>query len=52
MGNVNETFRDTLGLEIAKRMARSSARIRKMSVRTSWKGRLPPKQKKKIHREI
>jgi hypothetical protein len=30
-GNVNETFRKTLGLEIAKRIAGSSVRIRKMS---------------------
>jgi hypothetical protein len=47
MGNVNETFRETLGLEIVKRTAGSSARIRKMSVRTLWKGRLSPKQKKR-----
>jgi hypothetical protein len=37
-GNVNETFRETLGLEIAKRIAGSSTRIQKMSVRTLWRG--------------
>jgi hypothetical protein len=43
-GNVNKTFRETLGLEITNRIARSSVTIRKMSVRTLWRGWLPPKQ--------
>jgi hypothetical protein len=38
-------FKETLELEIAKRIARSSVRIRKMSVRTLWRGRPPLKQK-------
>jgi hypothetical protein len=45
-GNADETFRETLQLEIAKRIAGTSIRLRKMSVRTLWRGRLPPKQKK------
>jgi hypothetical protein len=36
-GNVNETFRKILELEIAKKIARSSVRIRKMSVKTGSK---------------
>jgi hypothetical protein len=46
-GNVNETFRETLGLEIAKRIAGFSVRIKKMSVRTLWRGQLPPPPQKK-----
>jgi hypothetical protein len=42
-GNVNETFRKTLGLEITNRIARSSVRIRNISVRTLWKGQPPLK---------
>jgi hypothetical protein len=42
MGNVNETFRETLGLEIAKRIARTSIRVQKMSVRILWRGCPPP----------
>jgi hypothetical protein len=37
MGNVNETFRETLGLEIAKKIAGISNRLWKMSIRTLWK---------------
>jgi hypothetical protein len=46
-GNINKTFRETLELENAKRIAGSSDRIRKMSVRTLWRGRPPPKRKKR-----
>jgi hypothetical protein len=46
-GNVNKTFRETLGLEIMKRIARSSVRIQIMSVRTLWRGQPPPKRKQK-----
>jgi hypothetical protein len=49
--NVNETFKETLGLEITKRIAESSIRIRKMSVRTLWKDEPHPKCKKKLHTE-
>jgi hypothetical protein len=50
-GNVNETFKETLGLEIAKKISGSSARIRKICVRTLWRGRPPPKRNKKLHTE-
>jgi hypothetical protein len=50
-GNVNETFREILGLEIAYKIAGSSVRIRKMSARSLWRGRPPPKRKKKLHME-
>jgi hypothetical protein len=43
MGNVNKPFRETLGLEIANRIARYSIRIQKMSVRTLWRIQPPPK---------
>jgi hypothetical protein len=42
-GKVNKTFRETLGLEITKRTAGSSIRIRKMSVRALWRVRSPLK---------
>jgi hypothetical protein len=48
MENVNETFMETLGLEIAKRIAGTSIRLRKMSVRTLWRGQLPLKWKKRL----
>jgi hypothetical protein len=48
MGNVNETFRETLGLEIAKRIVRTSIRLRKMSVRILWMAWTPPKLKKRV----
>jgi hypothetical protein len=44
-GNFNETFRETVRLEITK--SGSSVRIWKMSVRTLWRGRLCLKQKKR-----
>jgi hypothetical protein len=37
MRNINESFRDTLGLEIAKRIAGTSIRLRKMSIRSLWR---------------
>jgi hypothetical protein len=43
MGNVNETFRETLGLEITNTIARSTIRIPKMSVRILWRIQPPPK---------
>jgi hypothetical protein len=46
-GNVNETFKETLGLEIAKRIAGSPIRIRKMSAWTLWRSRPPLKRKKR-----
>jgi hypothetical protein len=39
--NVNETLREALGLEIRKKLARSSIRIRRIGVSTLWRG-LPP----------
>jgi hypothetical protein len=43
MGNVNETFKETLGLEIAKRIARTSIGLWKMNIRTLWRGHPPLK---------
>jgi hypothetical protein len=36
-------------MEFVKRIAGSSARIRKMRVRILWKDRSPPKRKKRLH---
>jgi hypothetical protein len=47
-GTVNETLRQTLELKIAKLAVRSSTRLRKTSVRTLWRGWLPPKWKKRL----
>jgi hypothetical protein len=43
-GNVNETLRMTTGLEIAKRIARSTVGLRKMRNWTLWRGRFPPER--------
>jgi hypothetical protein len=40
---LSKTFRETLGLEIAKQIARSPIKIQEMSVRTLWRGQPPPK---------
>jgi hypothetical protein len=40
-------FGKTIGLAIMKRIAVSSVRIRKMTARTLWSGRPPPKRKKR-----
>jgi hypothetical protein len=45
-GNVNKIFRETLGLEIAKKIAGSSTRLRKMRVSTLWRAQPTPKRKK------
>jgi hypothetical protein len=45
-GNVDETFRQTLGLDIAKRIAGAYIRLREMSVSTLWRGRPPPKRRR------
>jgi hypothetical protein len=37
MGNINE-IRETLELEIAKRIAGTSIKLQKMNVRTLWRG--------------
>jgi hypothetical protein len=47
-GDINEIFRQILRLEIAKKIARFSARIRKMSVKTLWRSRPPSKRKKRL----
>jgi hypothetical protein len=44
-------FGNTIGLEIMKRTVWSPVRIRKMSVRTLWRGRPPLKRKKRLHAE-
>jgi hypothetical protein len=40
-------FRKALVLEIVKRRVEPSVRIRKMNVRTLWRGQSPPKRKKR-----
>jgi hypothetical protein len=47
-GNINETFRQTLSLEIVKRTVESSVRIRKMSDWTLWRSWPSPKRKKRL----
>jgi hypothetical protein len=47
-GNVKETFRETIGLDAAERIAKSSMGIRKMSVMASWRSRPSPKRKKRL----
>jgi hypothetical protein len=42
-----EALGQTIGLEIAKKTARSSIGIRKTSVKTLWRSWSPPKQKKR-----
>jgi hypothetical protein len=48
-GNVNETLRKAIGLEIAKRIARSTVGLRTIKDRTLWRGRPPTKQKNRLH---
>jgi hypothetical protein len=49
-GNINETFRENLGLEITKGIAGTSVMIRKISVETLWRNQPPPKRKKRRHK--
>jgi hypothetical protein len=42
-GNVNETFRQALMLEIVKQTIWSSITIPKMSFKTLWRSQPPPK---------
>jgi hypothetical protein len=51
MRALNKKFRQTVELEIAKQTVGTSIRLRKMSVRTLWRGRTPPKRKKRLHTE-
>jgi hypothetical protein len=44
-------FRKDLVLEIVKRRVETLLRIRKRNVRTLWRGRSPPKRKKRLHTE-
>jgi hypothetical protein len=46
--NINNTFRETLEMEIGKRLAGSSVGIRKMGLRTLWRG-LPLQNKRRNH---
>jgi hypothetical protein len=46
--NANETLRQTIMLEVVKLSAGSSAKIRKIRVRTFWRSRPPPKRKKRL----
>jgi hypothetical protein len=50
-GTSGRVFGKTIGLEIAKRIAASSVKIRKMNLRTLWRGRSHPKRKKRLHTE-
>lgn len=45
---LNKTFRQTIELEIAKRIVGSSSRMWRQSVGALWSGRPPPKQKKTL----
>jgi hypothetical protein len=42
MGNSNEVFRKTIGLEFGKRAAGSSVALQNIKYWTLWKGRPPP----------
>jgi hypothetical protein len=44
-------YRKTIGLEIARQIARPSVRLRTLKDWTLWSGRPPPKQKKRPHTE-
>jgi hypothetical protein len=46
-GNLDTTFNKTMRLEIAKRIARSTVGMPKIRNWTLWRGRPPPKRKKK-----
>jgi hypothetical protein len=50
-GNFIETFRKTNGLEITKRIARSTVGMQKIKEWTLWRSRPPPKQKKRSYME-
>jgi hypothetical protein len=41
--NVNKALRRTIGLEVVRLSVGSSSRIRKLSVKTLWRSRTPPK---------
>jgi hypothetical protein len=43
-----ETFRQILGLKIAKKITISSVRIRKINVETLWRSRPPAKRQKRL----
>jgi hypothetical protein len=45
--NIYETLNQTIVLKIVKLASGSSIEIRKMSVKIMWRGRPPPKQKKR-----
>jgi hypothetical protein len=49
--NVIKTDRKPTGLEIAMRFARSTVGLQRIKDWTLWKGRSPPKQKKKLQVE-
>jgi hypothetical protein len=50
-GNVDTTFRKTMRLKIAKRIARSTVGLQQIKGRSLWRGWLPQKQKKRLHME-
>jgi hypothetical protein len=47
--DIRQDLEEPLALEIVKQMAESSVRMRKMSVKTPWRGRLLPKRKKRLY---
>jgi hypothetical protein len=48
MGNGNKVYSKTIRLDIAKRTFRSTAEMQKMKEWTLWRGRPPPKRKKRV----
>jgi hypothetical protein len=46
-----ETFRQTVELEVAKQIVGTCITPRKMSVRTLWRDQQPLKQKRRLHKE-
>jgi hypothetical protein len=51
-GDINKTFRETLGVEIAKRIAEYSVRILKMNVRTLWRRQPPPNKEETTNNRL
>jgi hypothetical protein len=48
MGNGNKIFRKTIGVKFVKRVNWTFSRMRKVTDWTVWRGRPPPKRKKKL----
>jgi hypothetical protein len=50
-GNVIQTFGKTSGLKFAERVSRSTVRLQRIKKWILWRGRPPPKRKKKLRTE-